>query len=146
MFSESAGCQLVGTDYTSKHQRVALWLLPPDGTPKFRAAFTSVAAYQIDKTHLGSVVAEVEAVPVADLILRYWDCILAANLAGIWPGPTPSNGASASAFALHVGLRGFKIAFESGYGAWAISHDYVLLGQRLRPNSSLKSRRSSSAA
>ena len=146
MFTESAGCQLVGIDYTSKHQRVALCLLPPDGAPKFRAAFTNVAAYQIDKAHLGSVVAEVEGVPVADLILQYWDRILADDQAGIWPGPTPSNGAAASAFALHAGLRGFKIAFESGHGAWAISRDYVLLGHRSRPNSLLKSRHSSSAA
>lgn len=146
MFTESAGCQLVGTDYTSKHERVALCLLPPDGAAEFRAAFTSVAAYQIDKAHLGSVVAVVEVVPVVDLILQYWDRILEADEAGIWPGPTPADGAPASAFALHAGLRGFKIAFQSGHEAWAISRDYVLLGHRLRPNSSLKSRRPSSAA
>jgi hypothetical protein len=145
MFTESAGCQLVGINYTSKHQRVALCLLLPDGAPEFKTAFTNVAAYQIDKAHLGSVVVKVEAVPIADLILQYWDHILEADQSGMWPGPTPSNGAAASAFVLLAGLRGFKIAFESGHGAWAISRDYVLLGHRVRPNSSLKSRRSSSA-
>ena len=146
MFTDSAGCQLVGIDYTSKHQRIALCLLAPNGASEFRAAFTSVAAYQIDKAHLGSVVAQVEAVSAADLILKHWDRILVADQSGTWPGPAPSDGAAASAFALHAGLRGFKIAFESGHGAWAIGRDYVLLGHRLGPNISLKSRRPSSAA
>ena len=142
MFVDSAGCQLVGTDYTSKHQRFALSLLPPNGASEFRAAFTNVAAYHVGRTHLGKVIAMVQAVPAADLISEYWNRILAADQAGTWPGPTPSDRSDASAFASHAGLRGFKIAFASGDAAWVISHDYVLLGHRLRPNSSLKNRRS----
>ena len=130
MFTGSSGCRLVGTEYTSKHQRLSLLLLPPDGTPEFKAAFTDLAAYRIDSSHLGNVIVAVEAAHPADLISCDWDRVLAADQSGTWPGPLPSDPAAASALASRIGLGGFTITLHSGQRAWAISRDFVLLGRR----------------
>ena len=131
MFTGSSGCQIAGTEYTSKHQRLSLYLLPPNGEPEFTAAFTDVAAYKI-APKLGRVILTVHTVPTSELISANWDQVLLANQSGLWPGPAPQNPADASTLAFHLGLAGFTITFNSGESAWAISRDFVLLGRRQR--------------
>jgi hypothetical protein len=130
MFTNASGCQLVGYDYTDKHgHRLALHLLPIEGPPQFRVAFTSIAAYRIDRDHLGSLILSVKHEPLENLI-QDWDRVVAAQIAGTWPGPTLTDCDAATDFALSAGLRGFRIALDSGHHVWAIGRDFVLLGQR----------------
>ena len=131
MFNDAAGCRIVGTEYTSKHQRFSLTLQPGDDSPEFRVAFTQVAAYRFGPANFG-VIASVEATPLSDLITGDWSQIRVADQSGLWPGPLPRNPSAAAATASHLGLRGFTICLESGATAWAISKDFVLLGRRQR--------------
>ena len=132
MIIDSAGCKIVGTEYTSEHQRLALCLLPPDGAPEFKSAFTDLAAYRLDSTHLGKVIVSIEEVAPATLIVSDWERLAAADQSGTWPGPSLTSPSDATALASRVGLRAFRINLRSGQGAWAISRDYVLLGRRQR--------------
>ena len=131
MFTGSSGCQITGTEYTSKHQRLSLYLLPPGGEPQFTVAFTDVAAYKITP-ELGEVILAVYTAPTSDLISANWDQVLLATQSGLWPGPAPQDPADASALASRLALTGFTIKFNSGESAWAISRDFVLLGRRQR--------------
>ena len=129
MFNDSKGCRIVGTTYTSKHRRLSLTLAPPGGGVEFSVAFTEVAAYRFRDTNFG-VIASICHAPLRDLINQDWQQIIVADQSGLWPGQLPAGPAEATAFAAHLGLRGFSIVTESGPAAWAISKDFVLLGRR----------------
>ena len=131
MFEGAANCRVVGTDYTSKHHRFALMLQPPDGGPKFRVAFTDIAAYYFDTSNF-SVIAAVCETPLTALISNNWQQILIADQSGLWPGLLPNNATAVSAMASRLGLRGYTITLDTGAYAWAISSDFALLGRRNR--------------
>ncbi len=130
MFNDPRACKLVGTEYASKNQRLALSLQPLDGTPEFKTGFTALAAYRLESNQIGSVIDSIEEVSPAALIAADWDRIVAADQSGTWPGLEPKVPSVAAAEASRVGLRGFRINFASGRSAWVLSRDYVLLGRR----------------
>lgn len=132
MFADSAGCQIVGTGYTSKHNRFSLSLFLSGGEAGFRAAFTDVAAYSDERHLLGKFIVDVEIVLPIKVITCGWDRVLRADIAGFWPGPHPENEIDAAVFASSLGLHGYIIKLENEESGWVLSNDYILLGRKPR--------------
>jgi len=131
MFLGACGNKLLGAEFTSKHQRLALTLARLDGS-KFQAAFTNLAAYKLRSSQLGRLVVSISRVEVASLAAADWEQIVAADQSGTWPAEFPANPEIAAQQAAASSLSGFRIELSGCEPAWAISRDFVLLGRQTR--------------
>ena len=132
MYKETAGNKLIGTDYSSKHNRLSLLLEPSDSRPEYKASFVNVVAYSNFTHLLGKIIIEVIKEPPKELFENDWERVIRADMAGIWPGPPPQDINEATKVVTEIGLNGYRVNVENGEYGWAVSRDYVLLGRRAR--------------
>ena len=131
MFNGACGNKIVGTEYTSKHGRLALTLAPPDGS-EFKVAFTGLAAYLLRSRQLGREILAFQQTDVAALALTNWERFEAADQSGTWPTELPRGPEGIAQQASSLALTAYKIELSGCEPAWVVSKDFVLLGRRPR--------------
>jgi hypothetical protein len=129
MFTDSAGCQLKGFDFTSKLNRLSLALWRSD-LSDFKVAFNDVVAFNLDRRFLGEEIKLVRPVPLGPLLSSQPDKIESAIQWGIWPNGITENQLASPGELVGQGFSGFQILFCSSSIAWVISRDFILLGRK----------------
>lgn len=131
MFSGAGGNEIVGTEYASKHSRLALTLAPPAG-PEFKVAFTGLAAYLLRSRQLGREILALHKTDIGTLAQADWDRFEAADQSDTWPANLPSGPEGIAQQISSLALTGYKIELAGCEPAWVVSKDFVLLGRKPR--------------